>query len=614
MTLTASKASVSSGHDIGVGVGSLPPLADLQRFNATDLRGLPPLRVTILRNIVLDPIVPYLRYLAWQDGLNAECAFGEYDTIMQDAIGGSPSMLNATTDCVLVFMRLDTLSPQLATQFTSLSSEAIQQEIERIRESVSAIISGIRAQTSALILWHGFEQPVYPALGALEGQRPGEGQSGTIATLNAIVLEALQQTRNGFFVDMNRCLARVGADHFYDARHWHAAKAPYSLNALREIAFEDMKYIRALKGRARKCLVLDCDGVLWGGTIGEDGLAGIKLGTTFPGSAFLEFQREVVNLHHRGVILALCSKNNAEDVWAVFDDHPDMVLKRSHIAAARINWADKASNLREIAHELNIGIDSLVMVDDSAFEVDLIRQFVPEVRVIGLPPGRATEYRTVLAGCGLFDTLTVTTEDRARGAAYREEAARRQAQQESTDMDSFLRSLEMILEIRMTDAFALPRVAQLTQKTNQFNLTTRRYSEEDIQRLQSLGADVIYLRYRDRFGDAGIVGVCILTYDGSAAVFDSFLLSCRILGRGVERAFLSACLARVGTRGATRAVGEYRPTQKNAQVQGFYPANSFTPIDEGDRHRYVVDVLAPLPVNSDLFRVETDIVSGSASL
>lgn len=603
--------TASAGRpDAGVGVRSLPPFSELRRWSAADLRDLQPLRVSILRNIVLDPIAHYLRYLAWQDGLNAECAFGEYDTVMQDAVGGAPALLNATTDCVLVFMRLDTLSPRLVSEYTSLSSEDVQREIEQIRESVTAVITGIRKQTGALILWHGFEQPIYPALGALDGQGLGEGQAGAIATLNTIVTEALQQTRNAFFVDMNRCLSRVGADNFYDARYWHAAKAPYTLQALREIAFEDMKYIRALKGRARKCLVLDCDGVLWGGIVGEDGLAGIKLGTTFPGSAYLEFQREVVNLHHRGVIVALCSKNNPDDVWAVFDNHPDMALKREHISATRINWTDKASNLKEIAHELNIGIESLVMIDDSAFEVNLIREFLPEVRVIGLPRERPSEYRNILAGCGLFDTLTVTTEDRARGTAYRAEAARRQAQRESGDMESFLRSLEMALEIRMTDAFALPRVAQLTQKTNQFNLTTRRYSEEDIQRLQADGADVIYLRYRDRFGDAGIVGVCILTYEGTEATVDSFLLSCRILGRGVERAFLEACLARAAKRGATRAVGEHRPTPKNAQVQGFYPANGFSPTEDGGQHRYHIDIAGLPPVTSNLFRVETDITSG----
>lgn len=593
----------------GVGSKSLPSLSYLQRWGASMLPTLPVLNVTILRNVVLEPIVPYLRYLSWQEGFNAACTFGGYDLVLQDAVGGAPGLLNESTDCVLVFLRLETLSPQLAFGFAGLSAETARQEVQRIREAVVATIAGIRRQTSAMILWHSFELPLYPALGTIDGQRPGEGQTGAVRELNDAVADALHQTRNAFLVDLNRCLARVGADDFYDARYWHAAKAPYTLQALREIAFEDMKYVRALKGRARKCLVLDCDGVLWGGTIGEDGLAGIRLGTAFPGSAFLEFQQEILNLHHRGVLIALCSKNNAEDVWAVFDQHPDMALRRAHIAGARINWTDKATNLKEIARELNIGLDSLVMLDDSAFEVNLIQEFLPEVTVIGLPAGRPSDYRSILAGCGLFDTLTLSVEDRARGALYQIEAARRQVQSESGDMESYLRSLEMALDIRSTDDFALPRVAQLTQKTNQFNLTTRRYSDEDIRRLQERDdADVVYLRYRDRFGDAGIVGVCILLYAGETVAFDSFLLSCRVLGRGVERAFLAQCLARAAKRGAVSAIGEYRSTAKNAQVREFYASSGFSAVrDESQGDRYRID-LVDAPPAGDVFRIETDLV------
>ncbi len=315
----------------GVGPAALPPFPQLQRWNATPLPDLPALKIAVLRNIVLDPVVPHLRWLAWREGFNASVRFGEYDNIVQEAVGGAPGLLDENTDCVLVFMRLDTLSPRLTLDYASLSSEEIAGEIERIRATVTDVIAGIRRQTSALVLWHSFEQPVQPALGILDGQQPGEGQTGVVRRLNDALADALRATRNAYSVDMNRLLARVGANEFYDARYWHAARAPYTLAAVREIAFEATKYLRALKGRARKCLVLDCDGVLWGGTIGEDGLAGIKLGTTFPGSAYREFQQEILNLHRRGVLLALCSKNNADDVWDVFDRHPDMVLRREHL-------------------------------------------------------------------------------------------------------------------------------------------------------------------------------------------------------------------------------------------------------------------------------------------
>jgi FkbH-like protein len=593
-----------------LGPGQVPSYQQLQRWNATTLPDLPRLEIAILRNIVLDPIVPHLRFFAWREGFDATCRFGEYDNVAQDAIGWAPDLLNDRTDCVLVFTRLDTLSPALSRTFAALGPDDIAEEIDRITGTLESIVAGIRRQTDAMILWHSFEMPLDPALGTLDGQRRGEGQTGAVRALNERLGKILQGVPGSYLVDMNRCIGRVGTEGFHDARYWHAARAPYTLRAVREIAFEDMKFIRALKGRARKCLVLDCDGVLWGGTIGEDGLAGIRLGRTHPGSGYYEFQQEVLNLYHRGVLIALCSKNNEADVWEVFDRHPDMVLERRHIAAARINWNDKASNLVELARELNIGIDSLVMMDDSDFEVNLIRQFAPEVTVIGLPGGRASEFASILASCGLFDTLTLSAEDRSRGAAYQAEAGRRELQRESSDMDSFLRSLEMRLEIGLTDDFARPRVAQLTQKTNQFNLTTRRYSEQDIQRFSERDdADVIHLRYGDRFGDAGIVGVCILEYADGIAAIDTLLLSCRVLGRSVEGAFLGHCVARAVERGATSVTGEYIATAKNAQVREFYAANGFSvDHEEGDRVRFRLDPVVGLDSESDLFTITSGVL------
>jgi FkbH-like protein len=291
-----------------------------------------------------------------------------------------------------------------------------------------------------------------------------------------------------------------------------------------------------------------------------------------------------------------------------------MLLKRQHIAAARINWQDKAANLREIAAELNLGLDSLVFADDSQFEVDLVRQLVPEVTVLHLPSEKASESRYQLATCGLFETLTLSEEDRRRGAAYQAEAARRQLQTKSGDLASYLRSLEQMLEIRLADSFAVPRIAQLTQKTNQFNLTTRRYSAEDVARMMADDAfDVIHLRHRDRFGDSGLVGVCILRYDGPEATFDSLLLSCRVLGRGVEAAFLTQCLARARQRGARVGVGEYLPTSKNGQVREFYAQQGFSAQGDGaDRQRYTIDLADASWPEPEFFHIESDLIRADA--
>jgi FkbH-like protein len=584
-----------------------PPFAQIQRLDTELLAGLPEFRISILRNIVLDPIIPYLRYFASLEGLRAVCRFGNYDNIVQEAVGGDTELLGPETDCVLVFQHLETLAPDLARGFPGLSPDQARTECDRIKNVIHTIVSGIRAQTAAIILWHGFELPLNPAFGTLDNQLP-EGQGALVHDLNVALRDTLRRQRNAYVVDVNQCRARIGAGQFYDARYWHLAKAPYTLGALRAFAIEVTKFIRALQGRNKKCLVLDCDGVLWGGIVGEDGLSGIQLGTTFPGSCFRDFQQEILNLYHRGVVLALCSKNNPDDVWEVFEHHPDMVLRRHHIAAARINWQDKAANMAELARELRLGLDSFVFVEDNAFEIDLVRQFIPEVTTLHALPGQASGFSGLLASCGLFDVLAISEEDRTRGTAYQADTVRRQLQEASGDMEGFLRSLGMELEVRLADEFTIPRIAQLTQKTNQFNLTTQRYSDEDIRRLSSSDdTDVISVRYRDRFGDAGIVGVCVLRYADSAVTVDSFLLSCRILGRSVEHTFLAQCLLRAQRQGARFAVGRYRPSLKNGQVAKFYSSwGSLSVGQDADEERYQIDLAGPLPAQPEFFHVTSE--------
>lgn len=497
--------------------------AEIQEtLNRTDMESLPVLEIDILRNVMVEPIEPYLRYYAYKIGFNAQIRFGEYDNIIQEAVGGQDYILGRKTDVILIFMILDTLSLPLARKFSELMQKQIQAEVDRIEECIKSVLAGVRDKTDAMILWHGFESPVYPSLGIYDNQTDN-GQLAVVQGLNTILKNILVKHHNAYFVDMNLCLARVGSNSFYDNRYWHIGRAPYARVALSEIAGDDFKYISALKGKNKKCLVLDCDNTLWGGVIGEDGLSGIKLGKTHPGSAYSEFQQEVVNLYHRGVIIALCSKNNENDVWEVFRKHPDMVLKEDHIATAQINWHDKAANLRQVATDLNIGLDSIVFMDDSAFEVNLIRQVLPEIEAIHLPANRAIEYRGILSSCGLFDSLAISEEDRMRGSMYKAETHRKKLMVQITDMNKYYKSLEMVVEIRFADDFSIPRIAQLTQKTNQFNLTTRRYSEADIKRLaESETADVLYVRLQDKFGDSGIVGVCILKYSNQHAICDTF--------------------------------------------------------------------------------------------
>ncbi len=570
-----------------------------QEVNEADLSALPKFAVSVLRNVTVEAIEPYLRHLAYEQGVNVRLKFGEFDNVVQEALGAAEGLLHERTDCVLVFLQLDTLSQPLAREFAALSRSRVEEEVERIHGLVRSVLTSIRRQTPAMLLWHGFETPLNPALGIIDGN-DRNGQSDVIAGLNGFVRDELGALGGAYFVDMDRCRARVGGSDFYDRRYWHIGRAPYSRRALREIAAEDFKFIRALQGLHKKCLVLDCDNVLWGGVVGEDGVAGIKLDRTYPGSPYWELQQAVLQLYHRGVILALNSKNNEEDVWEVFDSHPNMLLKRDHIAAWRINWRDKATNLRELAAELNIGIESIVFVDDSEFEIDRVRAALPEAHTVHLPVSGAVGNRDRLLSLGLFDTLTRSQEDRKRGEMYRAESQRKRLQTEIADLDSYYRSLDMELEIRLATSLSIPRIAQLTQKTNQFNLTTRRYSEEDIQRLANAeDSEVMSLRLTDRFGDSGIVGVCVLRYERGSAVFDTFLMSCRVLGRKVEDAFAVHCLRRGRSRGCERAVGLYVPTVKNRMAANFFERLSFERREEVDGvQRFELDLnsgISPAP-------------------
>jgi FkbH-like protein len=532
----------------------------------------------VLRNVTIESIIPHLKFQAYQMGFALDIRFGDYDNIVQECLGTSQGLLTKGTDCILVFMKMENLSWNLARRFPTLGSEEVQDEITRIQRTITNVLTGIRKQTDGMVLWHGFEFPLHPSLGIWDSQI-SSGQTAVVIELNNFLRTALLNIPNAYYVDLNLCLSRVGGKSFYDDRYWHIGRAPYSLEALREIASEDFKYVRSLKGKTRKCLVLDCDNVLWGGVIGEDGISRIRLGKTYPGSPYLEFQEEVVNLHSRGILVALCSKNNAQDVWDVFRNHPDMILKEEHIVAAEINWEDKATNLQRIAANLNIGLDSLVFADDSEFEVNLVKGALPEVAVLHLPKDKSVEYRGMLSSCGLFDTLIVSAEDRERGLMYKAEAQRKQLQGHAQDLVTYLTSLEMCIEVRFADDFDLPRIAQLTQKTNQFNLTTKRYSEADIKRyMEAMDVDVFSLRLRDKFGDSGLVGVCIMRYIQQKATIDTMLLSCRVLGRGVEDFLVVQALGLARQRGCDEVVGEFYPSAKNAQVKDFYPKQGFKPL------------------------------------
>lgn len=340
--------------------------------------------------------------------------------------------------------------------------------------------------------------------------------------------------------------------------------------------------------KRKKCLVLDLDNTLWGGVLGEEGVNGIKIGGDYPGKAFLYFQEALLELSKSGVILTICSKNNEQDVFDAWEKNPYLVLKKEHFSAWRINWNDKATNIKELSDELNIGLDSFVFVDDNPTERELIRQVLPMVEVPEFP---AQPYELPLFFQKLvtdyFRIYSVTEEDKKKTDQYKANAARSQARREFTDFPKYLESLDMHITLESANEFNIPRIAQMTQKTNQFNLTTKRYTDADIRQQLVDGWKIWCISVADKFGDNGITG-CIIV---NGAEIDSFLLSCRILGKGIEMAFIKSVMSILQKSEIKVLSANYVPTAKNAQVKDFYDKCGFALVadSEGTR-KYELDL------------------------
>jgi FkbH-like protein len=544
-------------------------------LKAHDLGQLPEYRVAMLRNVTLEFPALYLRHRLAQDGLNCVVRMGEYNNAVQEALAPDSTLYEGRPDLIVLALAADPLVDSLVHGFAGLSSEEVEREMALALETFATILGAIRRNTDTPVLVHSLETPARPSLGVLDSQT-SRGQLGAFRELNARLQRQAAEHSACYLVDLDLLRLRVGADRFIDLRFWHMGLAPYSAEGSEALAAEYAVFVRALTGRVRKCLVLDCDNTLWSGILGEDGYERIAMGSSHPGSAYRDVQRVCLELNRRGVLLALCSKNNEQDVLHVLDTHPDMLIRREQVACTMVNWQNKADNIREIARLLNIGLDSLVFVDDSDFEVNLVRESLPQVEVIHFK-GAPERFAGLIASCGLFDSLNLTDEDRRRPAMYKAEVGRRAAAEQlgSFSFEEYLAHLEMRVSLRMADAFTLPRISQLTMRTNQFNLTTRRYTEDALNDMLAKGAAIVTLALRDRYGDMGLVGAAVLLFEGAECRVDTFLMSCRALGRGAEDALFAACVHMAAGRCCTAMHGQYLPTAKNTQVKDFYPQRGF---------------------------------------
>ncbi len=378
-------------------------------------------------------------------------------------------------------------------------------------------------------------------------------------------------------VDTNKAFHHVGEGNARDLRGHHAFNMPFTTDFLAALASEWLSYSRAILGLSRKCIVLDLDYTLWGGVLGEEGPLGITLGPVYPGVAYQNFQHSVLSLWERGIILAVSSKNNEADVEEVFKKNPHMILKREHFAGLRANWEDKSKNVRSLAEELNIGLESMVFIDDSPVERERMRREAPQV----LTPEWSTEpeqYARDLFALTVFHQMALTAEDKKRGEMYAQEYKRREARGASGSVKDYIAALNITMRIAEGTAIDSARAAQMTQKTNQFNLTTKRYTESDIKRMIKRGDMVITGEVSDTFGGYGVVILAIIAMKKKEAVLDTFLMSCRVMGRGVEKAFLEHVATELHARGVATLSASFIPTRKNEPISKFLPAEGMEPL------------------------------------
>ena len=440
------------------------------------------------------------------------------------------------------------------------------EEIKAYADKFSFILSRIDDRKNVLALTM---EPFY----AVPMTEDDYGIKEAMAAYNQVLFDMEREHANVKVIDFSEFTSRYNASDLFDWKFYFISQMGLNPRLSKDFLAWWQEKLGSVALKRKKCLVLDLDNTLWGGVLGEDGISGIKIGGDYPGKAFLFFQKALLKLSHSGVILTVCSKNNEADVLEAWEKNPFMVLKREHFSAMRINWNDKASNIKELAADLNIGLDSFVFLDDNPTERELVRQMLPMVSVPDFPeqPYALPDFFKGLVQ-KYFKVYSITEEDKKKTEQYKANAARAQAQVSFTDFNEFLKSLDIRIRIEAANEFNIPRIAQMTQKTNQFNLTTRRYTDSDLRSFLEQGWQIWCISVADKFGDNGITGTIFV--DGNR--IDTLLLSCRILGKGIETAFVKKVLGILKESGIKEIVSEYIPTAKNAQVSDFYDRCGFT--------------------------------------
>ncbi len=581
------------------------------RSEGESLHPLTPFRLAVLSNSTIDMIVPALIGSAARHGIALEVIQPSYDQVAQEALTPGSKVNLAKPDAVLFALDYRALPLKLALGDPGAASAAVQGACGYLQ----ALRDGIKANSNAVCIFQTFAPPAEPLFGSLDRALPGTIRSQIDAVNQELAARA--PSRGDILFDVAGLAETVGLADWHDPALWNIGKFSFSCDLIPLYGDHVARIIAAMRGKSARVLVLDLDNTVWGGVIGDDGLEGIKIAQgDARGEAHLAVQQLALNLRQRGIVIAVSSKNSDSVAREPFEKHPEMLLKLDHIAVFQANWNDKATNIQAIAEELSLGLESFVFLDDNPVERGLVRTLLPEVAVPELPDDPAGYART-LAAAGYFEAVAFASEDMQRAGFYQDNAKRASLQRQIGGVDAYLASLDMTITFQPFDATSRTRIVQLINKSNQYNLTTRRYTDPEIAETEN-NPDTFTLQVRlaDIFGDNGMISVVIcLRRPVGLWEIDTWLMSCRVLGRKVEQMVLREILQHARQAGARKLIGIYKPSDRNKLVVDHYAKLGFTKIGE-DQHgqtRWELSVeavsppCAPMKVISEGFRAIQEI-------
>ena len=533
------------------------------------------LRIAILNSFTINGLEETLRVKCADEKIQCISHVGAYNQYIQEILDENSRLYSFKPDLTFLILDVRTIFGENYFFSYDISVEKRKEFVKnKSNELINLIKSFIKKSNSKFVVTN-LLIPSYTSFGILETKYE-YGFHEMIRDFNSILSFNLRNESGVYVCDFDQFVKKYGEKNVFDYRKYFLGDIKISLDHIPIFANELMGYIKPMISKNRKCIVLDLDNTLWGGIVGEDGFDGISLGPTYPGNSFVEFQRILLSLWKRGIILAINSRNNPDDALQVIREHPYMILKEEHFASTRINWNDKATNLKEISKELNIGLSSIVYFDDDPVNRELIRSIMPEVLTVELSNDPSL-YAQSLTELNDFNILQITEEDFNRGQMYTQQKSRIELENNISNLDDFLQHLEIKVNIKNASNFTIPRISQLTLKTNQFNLTTKRYQEEDIKKFANSSNKIVgCAQVEDKFGDNGITSVFIINKDSSSEwSIDTFLLSCRVMGRKIENAILSKILQKAKNEGVQKVIGNYIPTKKNMPCENFLAEYGF---------------------------------------